>query len=250
MAETTAGHHADPSGPEPHPPKGHPRLDPLPETRDEVNEAAVANFNTTQSSEKRNARSAGLLVAVLVIVGALWAWDPVTWWKSQDAPPAPPRASEAAKPPPPQHAGLCPPGEVRPAVGAPCVPKGSMAPPSTPQAPPAAPAPTPIVASVPGTAAGTIWVCDKEKGKKEKLTDYQLIGGGISISVFNPLKCEFSLDVKPGGTIRVTFYDNSQMDMNHQTCAIPTNPGCRNRLIKSIASVTPSSIIMLEVTPR
>lgn len=151
----------------------------------------------------------------------------------------------AVQPPAPQQVALCPPGQVRQVVNGPCFPKES-APAPQPAAAPAAPAPA--ASPSPGIAAGTIWVCDKNR--KEVLTDYQLIGGGISISLFNPLRCEFTLNVKPGGTIRVTFYDNSTMDMNFQTCATPNNSGCSHRRIKSIASVTPSSIITLEVTPK
>jgi hypothetical protein len=244
MAETTAGHHTDPSEPEPHPPKGHPKLDPLPDTSDKVNEEAVARFNTTQNSEKRNARSAGLFIAGLVIVAALWAWDPVTWWKSQDAPPTPSQAGAPTAPPAPnaQAAVFCGPGSI--GVNGQCVPKGAS-PPVQPAAVPAAPAPA--ASPSPGIAAGTVTVCDKNR--KEVMTDYQLIGGGIALRLFNPARCKSSLTVK-SGTIRVTYRDNSQKDFTPATCPTATTPGCAVTVPPvAIASVTPSSIITLEVEP-
>lgn len=152
--------------------------------------------------------------------------------------------------------GLCPPGSAPAAVfcgpgligvNGRCVPKDAP-PPAQPAASPAAPAPAPVATPSPGTAAGTITVCDKNR--KETLTDYQLIGGGITINLFNPLRCKTSLTVK-SGTVRVTFRDNSQRDLTPTTCPAGTkDPGCAVPVPPvAIASVTPASIITLVVEP-
>lgn len=246
MAETTAGHHADPSEPEPHPPKGHPKLDPLPDTADKLNEEAVARFNTTQNSEKRNARSAGLFIAGLVIVAALWAWDPVTWWKSQDAPPTPSQAGAPTAPPAPRApaAVFCGPGRI--GVSGQCVPKDA----STPVQPAAAP--TPAASPSPGTAAQEahiLYTCSK----KETTSDLQLVRSGFQVRFVIARPCTYAFKVLRG-EVRVAYTDGTFKDFGLTTCprGKDSDAECAaswKKTPRTMVSLTSSSVIDITLDP-
>lgn len=251
MADTTAGHHEGPSAAEPHAPKGHARLNPLPDTSDKVNEDAVQRFNTTQSAERTNARSAGLLIAGLAIVLTLWIWNPISWWNSRNPSPAPPQATGANQPPVlPQEAGPCPPGEIRLTVGAPCSPKGSVA--ATQPATPAA-RPTVTTASA-APAVSPVRYITYTCSRKEATADLQLLREGFEVHFVIARPCTYAFKVLRG-EVRVIYTDGTHKDFGLTTCpnGAASDADCAaswKKTPRTMISLSASSAIDLTLDPK